>query len=222
MPFSTLFQSCTCSNRYGFYTETDWVKISFRFRHIFMFQEQNKFESFFQTGMSTASVTRPIWVDEWCRDRYGFMAGSRTGLDSWTSQRPGMESWSVSGTISGTMGSVLVQGLIWVQHLGQNHYLLLAYSRWSWPARSDMARSTIILQHARSLTAVSHPCRHPISVKSRFTWCSHRVRCALLRFMPNWRSLSNTFLVGHEPVWSHYWFQERYRFSIHSRTSIGS
>ena len=59
-PFSTLFQSCTCSNRYGFYTETDWVKISFRFRHIFMFQEQNKIESFFQTGMSTASVTRPI------------------------------------------------------------------------------------------------------------------------------------------------------------------
>ena len=72
-----------------------------------------------------------------------------------------------------------------------------------WPAhdrarRCDMARSTVILQDARSLAAASHPCRYPISVRSRFIWSSHRVRCAPLRLMPNWGSLSNTFLVGHE------------------------
>ena len=64
--------------------------------------------------------------------------------------------------------------------------------------RCDMAQSTIILQNARSLAAVSHPCRHPISVRSRFTWSSHQVRCAPTRLMPNWGSLSNTFLLEHE------------------------
>ena len=72
-----------------------------------------------------------------------------------------------------------------------------------WPAHDrarpcDMARSTIILQDDWSLAAASHPCRHAISARSRFTWSSHRVRCAPLRLMPNWGSLSNTFLVGHE------------------------
>ena len=64
--------------------------------------------------------------------------------------------------------------------------------------RCGMARSTIILQDARSLATASHPCRHPISDRSLFTWSSHPVRCAPLRPMPNWGSLSNTFLVGHE------------------------
>ena len=62
----------------------------------------------------------------------------------------------------------------------------------------DVTWSTIILQDVRSLAAACHPCRHPISDRSRFTWSSHRVRCAPLRLMPNWGSLSNTFLVGHE------------------------
>ena len=59
----------------------------------------------------------------------------------------------------------------------------------------DMARSTIVLQDARSLAAASHPCRHPVSDMSHFTWSSHQVHCAPLG---NWESLSNTFLVGHK------------------------
>ena len=42
-----------------------------------------------------------------------------------------------------------------------------------WPAldrarRSDMARSTTILQDARSLAVAFHPCRYPISDRFRF------------------------------------------------------
>ena len=85
----------------------------------------------------------------------------------------------------------------------QNLVKCLSLTRSCWPAhdrgrRSDTARSTTILQDARSLAAASHPCRHPISDRSRFTWSSHRVCCAPLRHMPKWGSLSNTFLVGHE------------------------
>ena len=41
-------------------------------------------------------------------------------------------------------------------------YLSLPLYLSCWPAR-DMVRSTTILQDDRSLAAVSHPCRHPIS-----------------------------------------------------------
>ena len=62
-----------------------------------------------------------------------------------------------------------------------------------WPVhdrarRCDMVQSTMILQDARSLVAASHPCRHPISDRSRCTWSSHRVRCTPLHLMPNWES----------------------------------
>ena len=61
-----------------------------------------------------------------------------------------------------------------------------------------MARSTIIFQDARSLGVVSQSCRRLISNRFFFTWSSHRGRCAPLRLMPNWGSLSNTLFGGHE------------------------
>ena len=61
----------------------------------------------------------------------------------------------------------------------------------TWPVQQSFSRML------GPWLAASHPCRHPISARCRFTWSSHRVRCAPLRLIPNWRSLSNTFLVRH-------------------------